>query len=873
MAPIASRAACCAFVLALSFSSLAQTTVPPQPSASPPVTDKPQPGERTSHFKPPVIINRVEAKYPEEARRAGLTATVLLQLVVGVDGTVTDAKVAKGAGHGFDEAALEAARQLVFQPAMQDTIPVPVQFNYQVQFQLAEPEAPTLRDTATGKPTFAAKEPALYEATVEGQRPFSAASSRTVLDRDFLIRPRLTPEDILRVVPGLVLAQHQGGGKADQLFLRGFDADHGTDVSVNLDGVPVNMPSHAHGQGFADLNFLIPEVVERVDITKGPYFAEYGDFDTAGAINLVTRKSFEQSQFSVMSGLFPTLSGNRNDGTPRKFSGYRILGIASPSGTDFAPFFAAEVYGTGGPFLNSEKLQRYNLYLKATKELSASTSLSLLAMGYGSAWIGSGQIPARLVDAGVLDRYGAIDPTEGGDTQRQQAIAALTTHPDTHSTLTATLSAVHYNLSLFNDFTFQARNPVDGDEIEQDDNRTVLFAGLRYQRTDRPELGLRGLAFVTTLGGQYRSDDIIASLWKVHQRARLPSCLGRDNPCVNAAERQTDAAAFIQEDIRPFRWLRLVLGLRSDLFEFDVHSLRDNGRGGLDADHPDPIPPVAQRSIQSPKASVVVTPVEQLDLYFNFGTGFHSNDARSAVETSAAGALPRATGLEIGARARLFEGRVDLALALWQLDLASELTWNGDEGGVSPNDPTRRQGIDLEGRWQILPGLYADLDISLAKSRFKVDNGNGNAVALAPPRIITGGLTVQHPSGIRLSLRVRHIGERPASRLSASDGVPPCNPAFDAATFAGSRCYLIAEGYTVLDATLSYVQARYAVTLLVENLTNAVYREAQFGNASQVITPPPGIGPGFVPETHPVQDIHYTPGNPLGVQLATTLYF
>src|SRR5207302_56462 len=218
----------------------------------------------------------------------------------------------------------------------------------------------------------------------------------TVRARDFLLRPRFTPEDILRVLPGLLLAQHQGGGKADQLFLRGFDADHGTDVSVNFDGIPVNLPSHAHGQGFADLHFLIPEVIERIDVTKGPYFAELGDFDTAGAVNLVTRERFDRSQLSAMAGVFPTLSGARDDGTARRFAGYRVLGIASPASGDFQPYFAAEVYGTGGPFLSSEKLQRYNLFAKASWHPAPAVTVSLLAMAYASSWIGSGQIPARL---------------------------------------------------------------------------------------------------------------------------------------------------------------------------------------------------------------------------------------------------------------------------------------------------------------------------------------------------------------------------------------------------------------------------------------------------------------------------------------------
>jgi hypothetical protein len=507
-----------------------------------------------------------------------------------------------------------------------------------------------------------------------------------------------------------------------------------------------------------------------------------------------------------------------------------VLGIAAPGG-DLSPYFAAEVFGTGGPFLHSENLRRYNLFAKATAQLSSSSQVSLLAMGYSSSWHGSGQIPARAVDSGAIDRYGAIDPSEGGVTQRQQVIASLVTRPDARSKFSATLSAIHSDLTLFSDFTFFAADPLHGDEIEQNDRRVVLYGALRYERRDGPLL--------STIGAQYRADLSEVSLWRVQQRARLERCLEVANPCVSNSGRQVDAAAYLQEDLRPAPWLRLVVGLRSDTFHFNVQ--------GLGGD------PTAQRSIVSPKASVVLSPASSMDLYLNLGSGFHSNDARSAVETGGAGALPRALGYEAGVRTRFFDGRVELAAALWRLDLESELVWNGDTGGTSASGATRRIGLDFEGRWRILDWLYADLDISLATSRYKVDSGNGRAVALAPPRTVTGGLTAQHPSGLRLSLRARHIGTRPATQLTSSDGVPPCTPSFG----PDDRCYLVAAGYTVFEAALVWTMRRWTATLIAENLTNGQYREAQFGNVSRLAGEP-----------RAVQDIHYTPGNPLGLQLA-----
>src|SRR5262249_36479195 len=281
-----------------------------------------------------------------------------------------------------------------------------------------------------------------YETTVEAPAPTSAASAESIRDRDLRLRPYTTPEDILRVVPGLVIAQHQGGGKADQLFLRGFDADHGTDVALSIDGIPINLPSHAHGQGYADLHFLIPEVIDRVDVLKGPYFVEVGDFATAGAVNLKTRRSFAESSVQATYG---------------SFQSWRVLGIGSTGATASPTWLAADVSGTQGPFLVGEDLRRYTLFLKASLQLSSSPRLTILGSAYGSQWRASGQIPARLLEPSEfnpepLDRFGSIDPTEGGQTQRQMLALTVEARPSDTDELAFTAYAVRYRLTLFNDF-------------------------------------------------------------------------------------------------------------------------------------------------------------------------------------------------------------------------------------------------------------------------------------------------------------------------------------------------------------------------------------------------------------------------------------
>ena len=661
----------------------------------------------------------------------------------------------------------------------------------------------------------------VLETRVEAEAPTSTASAETVRDRDLVLRHPASPEDILRVVPGLVIAQHQGGGKADQLFLRGFDADHGTDVALFIDGVPINMPSHGHGQGFADLHFLIPEAIDRIDVTKGPYFAEYGDFDTAGAINLRTRRSFGESSVSATYG---------------SFSSYRLLGIASPTFNEGLPWLAAEVAGTQGPFDSPENLQRYNVFVKETLALNASTVVSFLFSAYGSGWNASGQIPLRAVESGQLSRFGSIDPSEGGQTQRQMIIASLEQRTGAQDLVQLTAYAVRYQLRLFSDFTFQLRDPQNFDEIEQDDGRFYTGLNARF----RASRNIGQMKAVTTIGAQVRYDDIHTQLWHVAKRDRLPMCFHEGaNPCSDADITQTNIGLYLEEDLRIAPWIRVVAGARADLFEFNVDNLKRTEGNGDTA----PNTGVVQKGIVNPKLQIVLRPMPWWDIYVDGGGGFHSNDARGIIASGGSGALPRAWGAEVGTRLRLF-GKLDLAAALWLLHLQSEQVFNADEGGTSPSDPTRRYGLDLEARYAIFPWLWADGDLSLAHAQYTQDRGNGNAVALAPTRTATLGLSLLHPDGYRGRVGLRYVGERPATQDRS----------------------LYAEGYTVIDLSLGYRRSFWELGLVVENLFNANWREAQFANESQLRLPPYN-------ETAPATDIHFTPGAPINVRGTVTFYF
>jgi len=460
--------------------------------------DAPSPPIANAALTPPSLKTRAEATYPPDALKNRIEATVGLELEVNENGAVTGARVVRAAGQGFDEAALTAARRFEFEPAKQGGVPIraTIQLSYEFQLPPATPQGPSASPPPAPPtlPATATQAGPDQSTLVLAQRPMSAASSYSVQDREFQLRPIGSVQDILRVTPGLVMVQHSGGGKANQYFLRGFDADHGTDIAFAIDGVPINMVSHAHGQGFSDTNFIIPEAVQRVEITKGPYFANQGDFATAGAVNLVTRDDFEHS--SVGFGL----SGSPGHGAP----GYRGLLIASPKWDVASATFAAEIGRQNGPFDNPENWTKYKLFNKLTFKLTPTSTLSIGEMSYGGNWHGSGQIPARAVEQGLITRFGSLDPNEGGDTMRHQVYVQYKLRPTDNSEVRALGYVGTYTFNLFSNFTLYLRDPENGDEIEQQDRRTFYGTKVSYRIAHE----VAGVRFDTTIGGDVRAEHV-----------------------------------------------------------------------------------------------------------------------------------------------------------------------------------------------------------------------------------------------------------------------------------------------------------------------------------------------------------------------------
>lgn len=646
----------------------------------------------------------------------------------------------------------------------------------------------------------------LPDRDARGAKPFTAASSQTIRDRDLATRTILKPADLLKVTPGLFVGQHAGGGKANQYFLRGFDIDHGTDLALWVDELPVNMVSHGHGQGYADMHFVIPELYDRVEVRKGPYDAADGDFATAGSVRLRSREHFDESFVEYRLGAYNT---------------HRTLGLFTLPDAAGAPVIAAEILHDDGPFENPENLERYNLYWRNTFVADPSRRVDLTLMSYGSGWNGSGQIPLRAVEDGSLDRFGAVDPTEGGNSQRHSAqLRARGTDANANAEWELAAYLVRYDFALYSNFTFFANDSVNGDQFVQTDHRTLSgFRAALHQAH-----GLWGLRGRSSLGVSLRADAIENMLGTSVARKQT-------GKVVDARIRQASLGVHAQEDLTVLPWLRLVGGVRADYFGFSAEDKLEDP-----ADSAARNSGVRSATQISPKANLILGPFHKTELYFNYGHGFHSNDARGVVRSpDAVTPLARAIGYEVGARTNLIP-RVELAAAVWRLDIGSELVWVGDEGVTEASDATERTGFDFEARARILPGLYADLDVTHSRAVYP---GGGEVVALAPRLTATGGLAYER-GGFRGSLRAQHLADRAATEDES----------------------LTAEGYTLVEASLAYRWRSIEARLDVANLLNTEWREAQFANESRLQGEPA-----------PVEDIHFVPGTPRQMQAGLKVYF
>ncbi|MBA2722374.1 MAG: TonB-dependent receptor [Methylibium sp.] len=563
-----------------------------------------------------------------------------------------------------------------------------------------------------------------------------AASEGAVTQRLIQNRPALRPGEILEFVPGMIVTQHSGNGKANQYFLRGFNLDHGTDFATFVDGMPVNMVSHAHGQGYTDLNFLIPELVRRIDYRKGPYFAREGDFASAGSARLALLDTLPRPLAEITLGQRDYRRGLFAGSTQLGESGVALLG-------------AVEAQTHDGPWKVPEDLRKFNGWLRASQR-DGNNDRALTFMAYDARWTSTDQIPAARVADGTLDRFGSLDPSDGGRSRR------ISLSSSTRTTLNdgawqASAYAVSAKLNLFSNFTYFLDDPVNGDQFEQAERRR-MFGG-ELSRVWDVMLGGRAHAF--TLGLQARHDRLDpVGLYRNRERDRLATT-------VEAEVKQTQAGVYGEWNARWTPWLRSIAGLRADAARFDVDS-SVAGNSGKASDEQ-----------LSPKLGLVFGPWQQTEFFVNAGRGFHSNDARGTTArfspdgTESLDPVPglaASRGAELGLRTVIVPG-LQSSLAVWRLDLDSELVYIGDAGTTEPSGASRRSGVEWNNHWVLdelgLPGWLLDLDLAASRARFRDAPSGADRVPGSVDRVASFGIGYA-PEGGRWfgHFQVRHFGPR-----------------------------------------------------------------------------------------------------------------
>lgn len=559
----------------------------------------------------------------------------------------------------------------------------------------------------------------------------SDAASQGAVNREVIEkRPLLRPAELLETVPGLIVTQHSGDGKANQYFLRGYNLDHGTDFATWVAGMPVNMPTHAHGQGYTDLNFMIPELVSRVLYTKGPYFAEDGDFASVGTARISYAEKLPANIATVTVGQF----GYRRSvlaGSPELGAGRLVYGL--------------EYQHADGQWQNPSHFHKFSGVLRYAQGSSAN-GFNITAMTYRAGWNSTDQIPLRAVNDGALSRYGAIDPTDGGQSSRH-SVSGEWRYSKGDVTRTASFYVIGSTLNLFSNFTYFLNNPISGDQIEQTERRVVLGALTNQTWYSKVE----GSQMWNTLGLQIRRDRLSPVALYNTQARQFLSVTRADKVTI------TSIAPYFSNTVVWTDWLRSIAGMRADFYDFNVASNIALNSGN------------ARDSMISPKLSFIAGPWAKTEYFINYGRGFHSNDARGTTITvdpvSGAPAqrvdpLVRTIGYEAGMRSELSKG-LTVSAAAWQLKQGSELLFVGDAGTTEPSRPSRRTGLEFLAQYLASPGISLDGSLALTRARFRDSDPAGNYIPGAPNQVASMGITVDAKSGWFGALRWRYFGQRP----------------------------------------------------------------------------------------------------------------
>ena len=559
---------------------------------------------------------------------------------------------------------------------------------------------------------------------------WDSASQGAVTAEGIQKRPLLRTGEVLESIPGMIVTQHSGDGKANQYFMRGYNLDHGTDFSTWVAGMPVNMPTHAHGQGYTDLNFLIPELVQRITYNKGPYFAEDGDFSTVGSARIAYANALPASIASLSAGSF----GYRRAllaGSPDFGSGHLLYGV--------------DLEHNDGPWENASNLRKASGVLRYSQG-TAANAFSVTGMAYTAKWNSTDQIPQRAVDAGSVGRFGTIDPTDGGRSSRY-SLSADWRQSEGNVNRNASVYAIRSSLDLFSNFTYFMNDPVNGDQLHQAERRST--AGGTFSQTWSHNIG--GHQSLTTVGIQARQDSMSpVALYNTAARQQLT--VVRED-----AVRVRSIAPYVSNTFEWTEWFKTIAGLRADRYNFDVNSNNAANSGKASA------------SIISPKITLAFGPWAKTEYFLNWGRGFHSNDARGATITvdPASGAparrvdpLVRTTGYEAGLRTQPTAG-LTASVAFWAINQGSELLFTGDAGTTEPSRASHRTGTEMLVQYQPQSWIAFDATVGLTRARFTDTDPAGPYIPGAPDKVMSAGVTLDSKSGWFASARWRYFGPRP----------------------------------------------------------------------------------------------------------------
>ena len=562
-----------------------------------------------------------------------------------------------------------------------------------------------------------------------------SASVGTVTQKQLEARTTYRPGELLEAAPGLIVSQHSGEGKANQFYLRGFNLDHGTDLRTSVDGMLVNQRSHGHGQGWTDLNFVIPELATGLRYKKGPYDASEGDFAAAGAVEIRYADALP--------------AGIANFGMGQ--NGYRRVLLADSPGLGAGKLlYAFEAMHNDGPFTKPDDFRKLSGVLRYSQGDRAN-GWHVSGMAYSAKWNATDQIPLRAVQSGQLGRYDLIDNTDGGQSHRYSLSGAWRRSTDKSAT-EVSAHVTHWNLSLFSNFTYFLDNPVEGDQFSQPDRRVMSALNVRHSWA----ANWFGRESENQVGVQMQNDNIHNALLNTQARQTL-STTRRDHIV------ESSIGVWFDNTTRWTPHFRTVAGLRADGYRFDVQSDRTENSGKRNA------------SIVSPKLNLIFGPWAKTEFYVNLGSGFHSNDARGTVITldpktgsavDPVTPLPRAKGFELGLRTSLLPG-LQTALSLYRLDMASELVFVGDAGTTEAGRPSRRVGFELANYFKLSDWLTIDADLAFAQARFKDNAPEGRRIPGAVEGVASLAVALDNLGPWFGALQLRYFGPRPLSEDNA----------------------------------------------------------------------------------------------------------